>query len=175
MVGIPRLVSLAVVCAAAIGAVVVALDEPSSSARQQVPPVVVATQTADQDVRRALLVLRHWDDRRARAFTSGSRAALTALYTRGSRTGAADLALLEGYRRRGLNVVGVSTQVLAAEVLPRSAGRIEMIVTDVLRDAVAVDGRGARWELPRDHATTRRVVLVRRGGRWLVDEAYPVD
>ncbi len=173
MVGIPRTASLAVVCAVAIGAVVVALDEPSSSARRQPPPSVVA-HTGDQDVPRALLVLRDWDLRRARAFTSGSRAALTALYTRGSRTGAADLALLEGYRRRGLNVVGMSTQVLAAEVMHRSAGRIEMIVTDVLRDAVAVDGRGARWELPRDHATTWRVVLVRRGGRWLVDEAYPV-
>ena len=49
-----------------------------------------------------------------------------------------------------------------------------LLVTDVLTDAVAVDG-DERWALPHDRPSTRRVVLVSIQGAWRVAEAYAVD
>ena len=89
-----------------------------------VAAVVVAT--GDDAVRRdapaggqsrephALQVLRVWDAARSRAFARGDGAALADLYVAGSRTGAADRAVLLGYRERGLRVTGMRTQVLSA-------------------------------------------------------------
>jgi hypothetical protein len=120
----------------------------------------------------AVRVLRAWDARRSRAFARGDAAALAALYVPGSRTGAADRAVLRGYRQRGLSVTGMRTQVLAAEVLLQSERRLVLLVTDVLVDAVAADGRELRWPLPRDRPSTRRVVLVDHDGAWRVAEVY---
>jgi hypothetical protein len=120
----------------------------------------------------ALRVLRAWDARRSRAFARGDAAALAALYVPGSRTGAADRAVLRSYRQRGLSVTGMRTQVLAAEVLRESERRLVLRVTDVLVDAVAADGRELRWPLPHDRPSTRRVVLVDHDGTWRVAEVY---
>jgi hypothetical protein len=123
----------------------------------------------------AVHVLRAWDARRSRAYAHADGAALADLYVAGSRTGAADLAVLRGYRARGLRVTGMRTQVLAARVLRESGKRLVLRVTDVLVDAMAGDGRRARWALPHDRPSTRRVVLVLVRGTWLVAEAYAVD
>jgi hypothetical protein len=123
----------------------------------------------------AVRVLRAWDARRARAYAHADGAALADLYVAGSRTGAADRAVLRGYRDRGLRVTGMRTQVLAARVLRESGRRLVLLVTDVLVDAVAGDGRRARWALPHDRPSTRRVVLVRDRGTWRVAEAYALE
>jgi hypothetical protein len=123
----------------------------------------------------ALRVLRAWDGLRSRAYARADAAALARLYAPGSRAGAADLAVLRGYRERGLRVTGMRTQVLSATVLRQSERRIELLVTDVLVDAVASDGDRMRWSLPHDRPSTRRVVLVRVDQTWRVAEAYVAD
>ena len=120
-------------------------------------------------------VLRAWDVRRSRVYARGDGAALADLYVAGSRTGAADRAVLRGYRDRGLRVTGMRTQVLAARVLRESGRRLVLLVTDVLVDAVADDRGRHRWALPHDRPSTRRVVLVHEDGAWRVAEAYAVD
>ena len=120
-------------------------------------------------------VLREWDARRSRAYAEGDGQALSRLYVAGSRTGAADRALLRSYRDRGLRVSEMYTQVLALTVREQTDQRLVVVVTDVLADAIAGDRAHARWALPHDRPTTRRVVLVRDHGSWLVAEAYAVD
>ena len=119
-------------------------------------------------------LLRAWDRRRARAYAHGDPVALEQLYVAGSRTGAADLAVLRGYLGRDLRVTGMRTQLLASEVVERGGRRLTVLVTDVLSGAVATSG-DRRWALPRDRPSTRRVVLVRVAGEWRVDEAYAVE
>jgi len=119
----------------------------------------------------AVGVLRRWDARRSRAYADADPAALRALYVAGSRAGAADLAVLRGYRQRDLRVTGMRTQVLGVRVVGRTPRRLTLVVTDVLAGAVAVSG-GRRWALPRDRPSTRRVVLVKNGGVWRVAEVY---
>jgi hypothetical protein len=133
---------------------------------------VVETVVGESD---ALRVLKVWDERRSRAYARGDVAALAELYVPGSRTGAADDAVLRGYRDRGLRVTRMRTQVLAARVVHETRGRITLLVTDVLLEAVALDRSGRTWALPHDRPSTRRVVLVRRGGAWQVCEAYETD
>jgi hypothetical protein len=122
----------------------------------------------------AVRLLREWDDRRARAYARGDPAALAALYVAGSRSGAADAAVLRGYVDRGLRVTGMRTQVLGADVVRRVGRRLVVEVTDVLLGAVARSGERG-WALPRDRPSRRRVVLVQEDGRWRVKEAYGVD
>jgi hypothetical protein len=124
---------------------------------------------------RALRVLHTWDAQRARAYARGDGAALSELYTDRSRTGAADRAVLHGYTRRGLRVRGMTTQVLSVVVLTDLPRRIVLRVTEVLLQAAVVDRRGKPWALPHDQPSTRQVVLVRPGDRWLVAETYPAD
>jgi len=119
-------------------------------------------------------LLRAWDHRRARAYATGDPSALATLYVAGSRTGAADVAVLRGYLRRDLRVTGMRTQLLGADVVERGRRRLTVLVTDVLARAVATSG-DRRWALPRDRPSTRRVVLVRVAGEWRVEEAYAVD
>ena len=140
-------------------------------------------------------MLRAWDARRSRAYAHADGAALADLYVAGSRTGAADRAVLRGYRDRGLRVTGMRTQVLAARVLRESGRRLVLLVTDVLVDAVAGDGRRAggrcrttgrppaawcwcasagRGGSPRPTlGLTARSRLLRRRGEHVVDVAVP--
>jgi hypothetical protein len=120
---------------------------------------------------RALGVLRGWDHRRARAWTTGRPARLTGLYTSGSRTAGRDVAMLGAYRARGLRVRGMRRQVLAVHVRTCGARRMSLLVTDRLVDAVAV-GHGNRTGLPPGQPKTRRVDLRREAGRWRVAEVY---
>ena len=123
----------------------------------------------------ALRVLRAWDVQRSLAYARADGAALARLYVPGSRAGAADRALLRGFRERGLRVTGMRTQVLSATLLRESGRRIVLLVTDVLTDAVAEDRHDLRVPLPCDRPSTRRVVLVRTDDVWQVAEAYAVD
>jgi len=60
-------------------------------------------------------------------------------------------------------------------VVARSPGRrLEVVVTDRVVGAEAV-GSGARIPLPVDRPSTRRVVLVREHGRWLVSAVRDQD
>ena len=115
-------------------------------------------------------VLAAWDERRAAAWAAGDAAELSRLYVDGSRTGAADVRLLRHYRSRGLTVTGLTTQVLALDVVDRDASRLVVAVTDRIVGGQAVGG-GSSVALPADRASTRRVVLAREGGRWVVVEA----
>ena len=116
------------------------------------------------------VVLAEWDRRRAAAWAEGDVEALRELYVDGSRTGAADARLLRHYRTRGLAVTGLTTQVLALDVVERTPSRLVLVVTDRVVGGRAVGG-GTPVALPADRASTRRVVLRRDGGRWRVVEA----
>ena len=115
-------------------------------------------------------VLAAWDRSRAAAWAEGDAGALSRLYVDGSRTGAADVRLLRHYRARGLTVTGLTTQVLALDVVDRTSSRLVLVVTDRVVGGRAVGAR-TPVALPADRASTRRVVLTSEGGRWRVVEA----
>ena len=123
---------------------------------------------------RAARILRDWDQRRAQAYARADLAALRRLYVAGSSAGTADVRLLRDYRRRGLRVTGLRTQLLAVDVLARGAGRLRVEVTDRVHGGVVV-GRRSRVPLPRDAATTRVVSLRRSspGPAWRVAAVRP--
>ena len=129
------------------------------------------TTTAPESGRRsrAMQILADWDAKRAAAYAAADQRALAGLYLSGSRTGDADVHLLEKYADRGLRVEGMATQMLTFDVIRHDSGRLVVDVTDRVVGAVAV-GHGHRVKLPADRADRRRVSLVRRGGRWLVAE-----
>jgi hypothetical protein len=117
---------------------------------------------------RAADVLRSWDRRRARAWAEGDVAGLRELYV--DRAGVADVRLLRRYADRGYRVEGMTTQLLAVDVLGQRPGRWVLRLTDRLANAVAVRGAD-RLRLPRDRMDTHVVTLVRGAdGRWRVAE-----
>lgn len=134
-----------------------------------VPPHVTVVQALA-----ALTVLRDWDRARAAAWRAGDADALRGLYAAGSAAGRADVAMLRRWRGRGLRVRGMAMQVLAVRLTARSPRRLVLVVTDRLTGPVAVDGAGHRWRLPRDRASTRRLVLRRTATRWQVRAVYDV-
>lgn len=114
-------------------------------------------------------ILAAWDRKRAAAYSGGDAASLRSLYAQGSRSGAADVALLEDYLDRGLHVEHLRMQMLSFRVESRTSKRLVVDVTDRLEGAVAVQGE-QRTTLPKDRADQRRITLVRRSGSWLVSE-----
>ena len=130
-------------------------------------PAVTASSSATVDP--AVEALHTWDVRRAAAWTSADPGALRSLYTPGSRTGRADVALLGGYAARGIDVAGLRMQLLAVDVVERSVDRVVLVVTDRLAYVEASHG-GRTVTLPSDLPSTHRVTLVRVGEAWLVDE-----
>ncbi len=117
----------------------------------------------------ALELLREWDHRRSRAWADGDAAALAGLYTRASRTGRHDRAMLAAYAARGLRVTGLRTQVLTASLRLWAPSRVTLEVTDRVVGAHAV-GRGVRISLPLDRPSTRVISLREVSGAWLVEE-----
>lgn len=115
-------------------------------------------------------VVTGWDVRRSAAWAAGDVDALAALYAEGSRTGAADVRLLQDYLDRGLTVEGLTTQLLTVAVVQHRPRRLVLDVTDRVVAGSAVGGVRP-VALPTDRASTRRVVLVRPGRTWLVAEA----
>ncbi|GAA4723547.1 hypothetical protein GCM10023350_02300 [Nocardioides endophyticus] len=118
----------------------------------------------------ASAVLHEWDDRRAAAWASSDVAEVRSLYVPGSPAGRAEVAMLRAWRERGLRVEGMRMQLVDLDVRRASAARLDLVVTDRLTGAVAA-GPGVRLPLPRDRATTRRVVLVHEGGLWRVAQS----
>ncbi|PUA79195.1 hypothetical protein [Nocardioides currus] len=112
-------------------------------------------------------VLAAWDERRAAAWADGDVEALRDLYVAGSATGRSDARMLAAYVDRGLRVEGLTTQVLALEVLAEEPERLILRVTDRVRGGV-VTGAAVDAALPQDRSSTRTVTLRRVDGAWLV-------
>lgn len=161
---VPALALVAGACVAAT--LVVVLARPGDGPAREAPAVAAAAPLAPGPAR----LLAEWDGRRAAAWSSGDPLALEGLYAAGSRTGARDVRLLRHYLERGLTVEGLATQLLALDVVERSAGRLVLLVTDRVVGGRAVGGP-APVTLPADRASTRLIVLVRAGESWLVAEA----
>jgi len=157
----------AVACACVVATLVVTLVPRPDRPADVVPRPSSASEGAGSGPAQ---VLAAWDEARAAAWESGDATALRRLYVAGSRTGAADVRLLRDYRERGLSVAGLTTQVLAMTVIGESPSRLALVVTDRVVGGRAM-GSGAPVALPADRASTRRVVLRREDGRWLVVEA----
>jgi hypothetical protein len=121
----------------------------------------------------ALALLHAWDRRRSEAWTRSDPGALADLYTRGSRTGRHDRAMLAAYIARGLRVTGLRTQLLGARVRSWAPRRVTLEVVDRVVGARAVGG-GVRIPLPRDRPSTRVISLRRVSGAWCVAEVRPV-
>ena len=118
---------------------------------------------------RAAAALSSWDTRRSAAWSHGDLAALSHLYTAGSRTGARDVADLRRWRSRHLRVSGLRQQVAELRVLVSTSDRLVLTVTDRTVDGVAV-ARHRRTALPTSSWATHRIRLRRERGRWLVEE-----
>lgn len=114
-------------------------------------------------------LLAQWDDRRAAAWSQGDPQALRGLYVAGSRSGEADVALLQDYVDRGLTVAGLRTQVLSLDVRHHDEDSLRLVVTDRVVGASAV-GKAGPVPLPRDRPSTRRITMRRVQGEWLVAE-----
>jgi hypothetical protein len=172
----------AVACALVVAMLVVVVARPDPAPRPRLagpastsPSPPSSSPSAQQPARSGpASVLAAWDERRSDAWAEGDAGALARLYVDGSGAGAADVHLLRDYARRGLRVRGMATQVLALRVAARSPDRLELLVTDRVVGAEAV-GSGAPVSLPVDRSSTRRVVLVRAGARWVVEEVRDQD
>ncbi|GAA5116412.1 hypothetical protein GCM10023339_24990 [Alloalcanivorax gelatiniphagus] len=162
----------AVACACVVATLVVALagrEDPAS--RAAAPPPVTASASSSAG---PAALLAAWDARRAAAWAARDPAALARLYAAGSRTGATDVRSLRRYRERGLRVEGLTTQVLALEVVGRTPDRLVLRVTDRVVGGTALGG-AAPVALPADRASTRTVVLVREDGSWVVSAVRDQD
>lgn len=156
----------AVACASVVATLVVTLV-PARDGRPTGPALPATSSSAPVG---PAAILAGWDGRRAAAWAAGDVEALRELYVDGSRTGGADVDLLQHYRARGLAVTGLSTQVLALDVVERTPSRLVVVVTDRVVGGRAVGGR-TPVALPADRASTRRIVLALQDGRWVVVEA----
>ncbi len=162
---LPVLTAIACACVTAT-AVAVLAGSGGGSGPDNPPRPPTARATTSGTAR----ILADWDERRAAAWAAGDVGALGGLYVDGSRTGAADVGLLRHYLARGLTVEDLRTQVLALDTVAQSPRRLVVVVTDRVVGGRAVGG-GSAVALPADRASTRRIVLVRAGERWLVAEA----
>lgn len=157
----------AVVCGLVLQLRTVAEEDPD--------PVATVGDAAVTNVPRSpeVAVISAWDRRRAAAYAAADVRALRALYRPASRSGAADVRMLEEYVDRGLRVRGLRMQLLAVEVIRSDAKRVLLEVTDRMVGAEVV-GRGEPVRLPVDRASHRRVGFVLVDGSWVVTEVRPV-
>lgn len=149
---------------------------PAAAAAAAAAAAVVAPGARQVDVLRAvgsLAILRDWDRARAEAWAAGDVRALRRLYTPGSTAGQRDAAMLRRWTARGLQVRGMSMQVIAVELRRRTDRTLVLVVTDRLSGAEAVGPSGS-VELPRDGASTRRLSFREVAGRWLLRSAQEV-
>ena len=161
----------ALTCACVVATLVVTVARPGERTGGATPRAEARpSEVQPSAIGSASEVLADWDARRSAAWAAGDAEALAALYSTGSRTGAADVRLLGHYRERGLTVEGLTTQLLAVSVVKRGPRRLVLDVTDRVASGQAVGG-ARPVALPTDRASTRRVVLVRPQRTWLVAEA----
>jgi hypothetical protein len=116
---------------------------------------------------RALRVLHHWDRDRAAAFAAGDVRGLRRLYSRASRAGFKDAAVLRQYDARGLVVQTMKTQVLSVELLDRAERQLTLRIVERFAGGT-IRGRHVRTRLPAGVVTARVVRMVRPDDRWLV-------
>lgn len=153
-----------------VAGVAVAVSWPGadpSAQRARPGPLADRSLKAPRGDVRAAEVLAGWDRRRAQVWATGGRAALAALYVRGSEAGRRDVDMLASWRARGLRVEGLRTQVLALRLVDQGPGRLEVEVVDRVVAGTAV-GPGVRRPLPRDAPSARRVVLRDGPAGWRV-------
>jgi hypothetical protein len=141
---------------------VAALAVPSASVATDGPPAA-----RRDDVRRALVVLHDWDERRARAWAASDARALRALYVSGSTAARSDVRLLRSYAARGFVVRRLVTQVFGVRVLRSAADLIVLRVLDRVAGGQVVDGDRV-LALPSTRPVVRRIVLQRVGTTWKV-------
>jgi hypothetical protein len=127
-------------------------------------PLIAAAPPADPCV--ALDIL---DAQRSVVFATADPGRLSELYVVGSAAGEQDRRVLEGYRQRGLRVMGADLEVLTCRVLWREGSRVRVAVTDRLRRSWALDGAGQATALPRDQATPRTLTLRVVESRWRIE------
>ena len=140
-----------------------------ASAPAATVPVARTAATVPERAAPERRVLTRWDARRASAWARGSVPDLRALYLPGSAAGRADVAALERYAARGLQVEGMRMQVLAWSVVATGPRRVVLRVTDRLVGGVAVRPDGTVLaRLPVDRPSERTLALVSRGGRWVM-------
>lgn len=152
------------VCAVLATAVFLLVSQRSSAPDDARPAATTSPAAGPREI------LADWDARRSAAWADGDVAALRELYVASSPTGRADARMLSAYADRGLRVEGLTTQVLALEVIDESADELTVRVTDRIVGGVVVGGT-ANKELPRDRPTTRTLALRRVDGAWLVASA----
>jgi hypothetical protein len=155
--------------AAGVGLVAVGLAVPSERDARPVVATVGRPVAGPATLPRELAVLLAWDRRRSAAWARGDPGALRALYRPGSATGRADVRMLQAYAARGLRLRGLTTQVLACDLVRGSPARMRLLVSDRVVSGRVV-GRGMSAPLPRDRASRREITFVRIDGRWLVAE-----
>lgn len=113
------------------------------------------------------LTLAGPDQARAAAFALADPGLLHRTYTDAS-VAAADRAVVESYRRRGVRVVGAVMHRMSCAVASRTADRVELDVLDRLGPAVAITHDGRSRALPRDTPTRHRITLLRTPDGWRI-------
>ncbi len=128
-----------------------------------------APRAVDRDPQavRVSRILGRWLDERASAYASTDVRAARSLYTRASRAGIADAAMLRAYADRGLVVRRLTTQILSVELLDRE-GRLLRLGVEARFAGGMVRAGQARQPLPSGGVTRRVVTMVHVDGRWLV-------
>jgi hypothetical protein len=121
---------------------------------------------------RAVRVLDRWEGRRAAAYAAGDVRGLRRLYSRASRAGARDAAILRAYGERGLVVEELATQVRSVQLLDRSGRCLRLRVVERFAGGTVSAGRSDRV-LPAGTATTRVITLVRADRGWVVRGVRP--
>lgn len=114
------------------------------------------------------LVLGALDERRAHALEHDDPAALAQVYRPGSTLLAADEAVLDAYRERGLRLRGGRVERLACTTAQEEPGRFEVDVVDRVAEA-AVEAPDGRRALPRDRPSRHVVTLVWTSEGWRVE------
>jgi hypothetical protein len=123
---------------------------------------------------RALRVLRDWDAARAAALARGDRSALARLYTPRSGLAGADVALLERYGRRGLELTAVQHQAVRVELTASGRGLVELMVVERLAVVEVRDGAGRERRLPGSQFASLALRFERAGGGWRLSSAREV-
>jgi len=112
-------------------------------------------------------VLDGLDAERSEAYARSDRAALAELYAPGAVALAADLALFDRYRERGLRIRDLRVERRSCTVV--EPGRV--LVTERLRRPVAVLPDGDERTLPGGGWSERLIRLEFTGGRWRLADA----